>query len=222
MQEENKTWTPEEIAAQLRKPDGDGGKIVAENMQTANLGLYNMALEELPATGQVKLLEIGFGNGAHFNRFFEKNPQAHLSGLDFSQSMYDLAAQINAVYIQNNQLELKLGDASEMPFDTNTFDYIIAINTIYFWPDIDLYLTEIRRVLKPGGILLIGYRPKATMDLLSFTDYGFRKYEIEEMAEILNKNKLELITQKQISDYRTSVSGERYWNTDIVAVSCKS
>ena len=136
--------------------------------------------------------------------------------------MCELAAELNAAYIQNNQLELKFGDASEMPFETDYFDYIIAINTIYFWPEIDLYLTEIRRVLKPGGTLLIGYRPKSTMDLLSFTDYGFRKYEIEELAEILNKNKLELITQKQISDYRTSVSGERYWNTDIVAVSRKS
>ncbi len=42
-----------------------------------------------------------------------------------------------------------------MPFLDATFDFVLAVETYYFWPDIAADLAEVRRVMKPNGQLLI-------------------------------------------------------------------
>jgi Methylase involved in ubiquinone/menaquinone biosynthesis len=44
---------------------------------------------------------------------------------------------------------------SRLPFAADTFDLVTAIETHYYWPDLPKDLEEIRRVLKPGGSLII-------------------------------------------------------------------
>ena len=48
-----------------------------------------------------------------------------------------------------------------MPFSDDLFDLVTAVETYYFWPDLVSNLKEIRRVLKPGGTVVLineGYR----------------------------------------------------------------
>jgi SAM-dependent methyltransferase len=42
-----------------------------------------------------------------------------------------------------------------MPFPDATFDFVSAVETYYFWPDITGDLAEVRRVMKPSGQLVI-------------------------------------------------------------------
>lgn len=42
-----------------------------------------------------------------------------------------------------------------LPFEDNTFDTVTAFETVYFWPDMEKSFSEVKRVLKPGGLFLI-------------------------------------------------------------------
>jgi SAM-dependent methyltransferase len=52
-------------------------------------------------------------------------------------------------------LDVKNVDALNTPFDDNSFDFVIASNTIHHFPSPAQFLEEVKRILKPGGFLLI-------------------------------------------------------------------
>jgi demethylmenaquinone methyltransferase/2-methoxy-6-polyprenyl-1,4-benzoquinol methylase len=72
-------------------------------------------------------------------------------GLDFSQNMLKIGAE----KVRNNGLEdvvsLVHGDAMNLPFDDNTFDYATIGFALRNVPDIQKVLREMTRVVKPGG-----------------------------------------------------------------------
>jgi ubiquinone/menaquinone biosynthesis C-methylase UbiE len=46
-----------------------------------------------------------------------------------------------------------------LPFDDNSFDKALAINSMQVWPDAVAGLREMRRVMKPGGKIALGFTP---------------------------------------------------------------
>ncbi len=62
--------------------------------------------------------------------------------------------------IQSRRMELKQGDVSSLPYPAESFDIAFSLHSIYFWPKPLDCLKEIRRVLKPGGLLAITIQPK--------------------------------------------------------------
>ena len=79
------------------------------------------------------------------------------------------------------------GNVTSMPFDDASFDKICTMHTIYFWPDPTAGLNKILRVLKPGGQLVIGIRPKDNMEKLPFVRYGFTLYSEPELRDLLTQ-----------------------------------
>jgi ubiquinone/menaquinone biosynthesis C-methylase UbiE len=66
------------------------------------------------------------------------------------------------------------------------------VNTIYFWQDINEGLSEIRRVLKPGGIFVNAVYSKEFLNRLRYTNYGFTKYTEEELKSAAEQNHFEI------------------------------
>ena len=65
------------------------------------------------------------------------------------------------------------GFAEKLPFESNTFDVVFSSHVLEHVNDIDASLEEMKRVLKPGGVLIIGM-PTATMCLIAlFSHYFF-------------------------------------------------
>jgi len=93
-------------------------------------------------------LSIGVGSG----RFAA--PLGVQFGLDPVSAMLDYAMKRGIIAVQ--------GTAEALPFRNGSFDYILSITTICFVDDVIAMLYEAKRVLKQGGILVLGFIDRET------------------------------------------------------------
>jgi demethylmenaquinone methyltransferase/2-methoxy-6-polyprenyl-1,4-benzoquinol methylase len=77
-------------------------------------------------------------------------PQGKVAGLDFSQNMLKIGEQ-KVKQRQLDQVSLIHGNAMELPFEDNSFDYVTIGFGLRNVPDYMQVLKEMNRVLKPGG-----------------------------------------------------------------------
>ncbi|MDZ7667297.1 MAG: methyltransferase domain-containing protein [Desulfotignum sp.] len=103
----------------------------------------------LPKEG-LRVLEIGCGTGSNL-RLYQKSG-CEVNGIDLSPSMVKVATKK-----LGEQADIKLGDASQMPYPDNHFDLVIAMLTLHEVPKSIRapIINEMRRVMKPDGRLLI-------------------------------------------------------------------
>jgi ubiquinone/menaquinone biosynthesis C-methylase UbiE len=186
-------FTPEQQAAQLRKPHGEGAEAIAAYMRELNRELYAHVVKLLDPAAKASILELGFGEGIVPEKLDQQNTMLHYTGIDFSEEMVKMA---KAKHIPGARF--LLGEVAAMPFADQTFDIVFGINVVYFWETPERELSEIMRVLKPGGLLLLGYRPKTYMQAIPFTQFGFTLYETAVLENLLAKQGfVKIITQTE-------------------------
>jgi len=99
-----------------------------------------------------KLLDVGCGDGAIAFELARRG--ARVTALDADPSMIAAArlrAKREAAHVQFVE-----GNAESLPFDDATFDIVVAVTVLCFVQDAERAVTEIVRVLKPEGRLVIG------------------------------------------------------------------
>lgn len=139
------------LAPQLRKPEGDYGRMVGSVMAQKNNEVNAFTLECLKVQPTDHLLEIGFGPGEGIAQAVQRAPQGFVAGIDYSHEMLEMAKQRNHRSMMQEHVELTLGEAKKLPYADESFDKIFAVNVFHFWADPVQELAECRRVLKPGG-----------------------------------------------------------------------
>lgn len=176
------------IAQQLRKPSGDFASKIAEKMNTGNKPLYDLTFRTLRLNDGDKLLEIGFGNGIHFNELLSLKKELQLYGIDYSADMVKLATVLNKQHIDSGKIVVTEGNSNQLPYEDQSFDLVFCNMVIYFWENPGDHLNEIHRVLKPGGRFCTGMRTKESMLEFPFTKFGFNLYTVDEWTSLLAKN----------------------------------
>lgn len=110
-----------------------------------------------------------------------KERGADVVGIDVSEKLLQVARKY--IKVQN-------ADAKNLPFEENTFDYVLAFMVLHVIDDVDKALSEIHRVLKPNGKLYFGIvNPKSEKwDLQKGTSYIDRKTygQIEDRSWVFN------------------------------------
>ncbi|MBP1999535.1 demethylmenaquinone methyltransferase/2-methoxy-6-polyprenyl-1,4-benzoquinol methylase [Paenibacillus shirakamiensis] len=77
-----------------------------------------------------------------------------ISGLDFSDNMLKVGhAKVNQLHLEQ-QIDLVQGNAMELPYASNTFDYATIGFGLRNVPDLRKVLSEMNRVVKPGGMVV--------------------------------------------------------------------
>jgi phosphatidylethanolamine/phosphatidyl-N-methylethanolamine N-methyltransferase len=97
------------------------------------------------------VLEVGIGTGLNLPLY---PPTCRLTGIDLSQEMLDKAVE-RVQTLAMSDVTLKVMDATSMDFADNEFDKALATYTISAVPDPVAVLREMRRVVKPGGVIVI-------------------------------------------------------------------
>ncbi len=180
-----------QIAAQLRQPHGEPGVEVGQRMNVGNELINRRAIAQLAVQPGDRILELGPGNGFFVRDILAVDSTVRYVGCDLSDVMIDQANQLNAEWVRGGQAQFVLRTGSALPFADASFDTLFTINTLYFWDDPVAELAEIRRVLVPGGQLIIGIRPRRLMEQMAFVAYGFTTYEPEQAVTLLNENGFE-------------------------------
>ncbi|MBN1560736.1 class I SAM-dependent methyltransferase [candidate division KSB1 bacterium] len=119
-----------------------------------------------------KILEVGCGAGWELVHWARCGMKA--TGLDLSAAALELA-QKNLQH-NNLQAELKHGSAEELPFDDNTFDVVASLGVLHQTESTQKAVTEVWRVLKPGGEALITLYYKYSWKIL-LTRFGKVNFE---------------------------------------------
>jgi ubiquinone/menaquinone biosynthesis C-methylase UbiE len=141
------------------RPQGVLGRLGGMIMARTNRDCAAWAIGLLDVKPNDAVLEIGFGPGAGIALLLERTPAGHVAGVDPSPEMVGQATARNAAAIGRGQVELLRGSADALPFADATFDKAFAINSMQVWPNAMAGLKEMRRVVKPGGTVALGFTP---------------------------------------------------------------
>lgn len=95
-----------------------------------------------------KVLELGCGTGSMWKENLHLVADGQLILTDFSAGMLDTAKQNLS---EKENLSFRVVDIQDIPYPDGTFDVVIANMMLYHVPDLHRGLSEVRRVLKPGG-----------------------------------------------------------------------
>ncbi len=139
------------IGKNLAKPSGWFGNIVGYFMSVRNNSLNKWTVELLELTPNDNVLEIGFGVGVTIKSISKVAYRGLTSGIDYSETMFRKATQLNSKSISEGRVTLTTGDATYLPYQDEFFDKICSIHCIYFWPEPQKTLQEAWRVLRNGG-----------------------------------------------------------------------
>ena len=113
------------------------------------------AIRELLGLQPQYLLDVATGTGDFAFEALRILKPAKIIGVDISKGMLEVASQkINKRNLQD-VFEVKLGDSEKLLFEDNTFDAITVAYGVRNFEDLDKGLSDMFRVLKPGGKVVI-------------------------------------------------------------------
>jgi ubiquinone/menaquinone biosynthesis C-methylase UbiE len=107
------------------------------------------------------VLEVAVGTGLNLPLY---GREVRLTGIDLSTEMLDVARKRAAG--AGRQVDLREGDAHALPFGEASFDTVVCTLSLCNIPDPDRAVAEMKRVLRPGGRLVLVDHVRSTNRLV--------------------------------------------------------
>jgi ubiquinone/menaquinone biosynthesis C-methylase UbiE len=149
-------------------------------MDVANRKPTQLAVDLLNPQDGEHILDAGCGTGAAMARVLDRT-NCGISGIDPSATMI-AAAQARL----QNRASLYQGGIADMPFAASSFDAALLLNVLYFCDVEGNMIRKLRRVLKPGGRLVVYVTHRNTMQNWPFARQGLhRLFDETELAQAL-------------------------------------
>ncbi len=130
----------------------------------------------------LRVLDFGCGPGTISVGLAQAVSPGELHGVDMEESQIDLARSVAEAGGQTNTI-FQVADVSDLPFEDDYFDVAHCHNVLMHVPDTDAVLTEVMRVLKPGGI--IGCREMICESSFTVPDFGILRKAWDMFEDIL-------------------------------------
>ena len=180
---------PTFIARQSAHPRGLLGRLLVAIMERESAADNDRALELLRLAPGDRHLEIGFGHGRTLARAAALTGSGSVAGIDVSPTAVAAASRKLGALIREGRVELRQGDSSRLPYADATFDTALTVHTLYFWNDPQTHLREIRRVLKPAGRFVLGFRRAEDAAMVSsFPGEVYRFYTVRQVCILLEQS----------------------------------
>ncbi|RJQ32456.1 class I SAM-dependent methyltransferase [Candidatus Parcubacteria bacterium] len=120
-----------------------------------------------------KILDIGFGSGILFPELRKK--AGELYGLETHDKVMDVQSALADMGVRTF---LSKGSILNMPYEENFFDAIVSVSTLEHVKELEEASNEIVRVLKPGGVAVLGFPARNFITDFIFTIFGNNPREL--------------------------------------------
>lgn len=115
----------------------------------------DLAVEAAALSGAETVLDIGCGHGAAVRLAAARLSTGRAIGVDPSPAMIRIAAEQSEDHPARARIDFHENSAEHLPFADATMDVVIAIGSLHHWFDIPRGLSEVARVLRPAGRLVV-------------------------------------------------------------------
>lgn len=191
-------------------------QIAAEGQAAGKL----QALEMLAYQPGERVLEVALGTGWALQRLLLSNPGCKAVATDIAAGMIDVARQ--NLGQAGCRAPLLLADARALPFATASFDCLLNTYTLEVLSlrDIALALAEFRRVISPGGRMVLAYLTTGeNLDDLEFSEEWLRRYRLDPEA-VSGARPLHALPLLQEAGFvaiqRSYIGGAQGWPSEVL------
>jgi len=113
------------------------------------------AIGQLKGVDAREILDVATGTGDMALMTYRRLHPLKVTGIDISEGMLDLGRQKIQDQALDSFIELKTGDSENIPFPDHSFDAVTVAFGVRNFEHLEKGLQEIRRVLRPGGKLVV-------------------------------------------------------------------
>jgi SAM-dependent methyltransferase len=132
----------------------------ADEPDRYSMQLYDHVAGTTDLQGRI-VLEVGSGRGGGSSFIRRYMHPSRMIGVDLSKNAVDFSCAMHRL----DGLEFRVGDAENLPFDDSSFDAVINVESSHCYPSFETFLSEVRRVLRPGGhFLYADFRDRGTLE----------------------------------------------------------
>lgn len=178
----------------------------------------DMLLKRTNLTKNSRLLDVGCGAG-HTSAYIAKNYHCLVTGVDISS---DALARVNSFY-QNepyfDRMSFEVADASNLPYSDGYFDVVLCESVLLFIADVDAALTEMARVVKPGGFLALNEvcisdkkGLKRVKNYFAEPEFGGFLTTVNDLTKLFRRHWTVILEDEQPLDLKSQMRSEiKHW-----------
>lgn len=196
---------PKKSVSQCQRPTGWRGRIVLWSMNRRHASLTDWGLGHLSIRDGDTILDVGCGGGRTVAKLADLAPSGTVHGVDYARTSVTAARNGNRKLVERGRVSIQEASVSALPFADDTFDLVTAVETHFWWQDLNRGMRETFRVAKPGGHVAViaefynggkharyadrlgRWTTMAVLDVgqheAMFADAGFADVSVDEEAE---------------------------------------
>ena len=153
-----------------------------------DVGWRKKGIKQLISSQPQNILDVATGTGDFALTCYEILKPEKITGIDISEGMLEIGRKkIKKAGLQN-KIELLNGDSEAILFEDNTFDAVTVAFGVRNFENLEKGLSEIKRVLKPGGKLIVLECTKPSAPVIKQLYNFYMKWITPKIGKIIAKN----------------------------------
>ena len=140
------------------QPRGALGRLAGWIMARENVRVNQLVVELLDIGPEDRVLEVGCGPGVALADAARRASAGFVAGVDPAAVMVAQAQRRCHAAIAAGRAEVRLAPAASLPYADQSFTRAFSVNALPHWPSAQDGFAELRRVLRPGGRVVIALR----------------------------------------------------------------